>query len=249
MNQNAHLAHPATGNLLVSNVIEPQVITVKRDIARPVEERRSSEPRPADPRKRLKEVRIVVGLLLLGFMGRLVWVQLVTGPQYATAALHARISTTTLPAHRGQITDRNGLVLATSVDRYDLTADPEAILGFTGNGRIDQFGNEVVNGALGVAQLLAPVLGVEQMELAARLNGETRYVVLARDLEPAMQRQINSIQTTDPVTGELRMVNLRGLLNFELVAKRIYPMGPVAGALLGFVDFEQVGQHGIERAH
>jgi len=180
---------------------------------------------------------LVIGAALVGVIiaGRLVQVQVFQAPAVAAEALESRMSYVPVISHRGRITFRNGEVLADSVDRYLLTADPQAILGYRSYGRLDADGNEVANGALGIAQLLAPVLEQDMAELAAKLNGDNRYVIIAKDLEPEKQR-------------EIRDLKLAAYLHTEVVSKRIYPAGNIAGPLVGFVDHEGVGQGGIEKA-
>ncbi|WP_242496270.1 peptidoglycan D,D-transpeptidase FtsI family protein [Xylanimonas protaetiae] len=169
------------------------------------------------------------------FVGRLVQVQVFEAPGLAAQARDGRMTTVNVPAHRGDITDRNGVVLATSVDRYTISADPWAIQKFRGGSRTDAAGSPVADGALGVAQLLAPVLGRDRAELAAQINGDSRYVVLARNVEPDKQREISALR-------------LAAVIRTELVSQRVYPQKTIAGPLLGFVDADQVGQGGLERA-
>lgn len=192
---------------------------------------------PASPERRQRWLIVAAAVVVLVFVGRLVQVQIVQGPELAAQAVAARLSPqSTIPAHRGDITDVNGVVLATSVDRYTVVADQLAIQSFHGNSRVDADGNEVADGALGIAQLLGPVLGQPKAELAARLNGESRYVVLARDVVPEVQRAI-------------RALSLSAYVRTDLTSKRTYPAGTVAGSLVGFVGAEQEGEGGIERAY
>jgi cell division protein FtsI (penicillin-binding protein 3) len=190
---------------------------------------------PANPVKRQRWLVVASALVVALFVGRLVQVQVFDAPSLAADALKQRTTTVTMPAHRGDITDRNGEVLATSVDRYTVSADPLAIQTFQGQRRTDANGEAVADGALGVAQLLAPVLGVNQAELAAQINGDSQYVVLARDVEPEKQREIAAL-------------GLTAWIRTELVSQRVYPAGTVAGPLLGFVNSEQAGQGGLELA-
>jgi len=206
-----------------------------------LERRRAARPpRPAppvaSPEKRQRWIVVVAAIVVAVFVGRLVQVQVFQAPSLAAAALSQRMSTVAVPAHRGDIVDRNGIVLATSEDRYTISADAKAIQDFRGRGRTDADGEPVADGALGVAQLLSPLLGVPRAELAARINGENRYVVLARDVMPEQQRQI-------------RALRLQAYIRTELVSKRVYPAGNVAGALVGFVDADQAGQGGLEKAY
>ncbi|MDR2722707.1 MAG: penicillin-binding protein 2, partial [Cellulomonadaceae bacterium] len=195
---------------------------------------RKAMPQAGDPIKRQRWVIVIAAAIVIIFAARLVQVQVFQASSLAGEARQARMSSYSVPAHRGDITDRNGVVLATSVDRYKLAADQKAIMEFRGRGREDAAGNPVGDGPLGVAQLLAPVLGTTKNELAARLNGENRYAVLAKDVTPDKQR-------------EVRALGLQAYIRTELVSQRVYPAATVAGTLVGFVDADQQGQGGVER--
>ncbi|QAY71861.1 penicillin-binding protein 2 [Xylanimonas protaetiae] len=192
-------------------------------------------PAPANPVRRQRWLTVLAAVVVTIFVGRLVQVQVFEAPGLAAQARDGRMTTVNVPAHRGDITDRNGVVLATSVDRYTISADPWAIQKFRGGSRTDAAGSPVADGALGVAQLLAPVLGRDRAELAAQINGDSRYVVLARNVEPDKQREISALR-------------LAAVIRTELVSQRVYPQKTIAGPLLGFVDADQVGQGGLERA-
>jgi len=194
---------------------------------------RNQLPLPERRRRKMVAAAVVVSTV---FVGRMVQIQIVEAPALAATALEGRMSTSSVPAHRGQITDRNGLVLATSADRYTLAADQQAMLGFRGNGHVDATGKLLNDGPLGVAQLLAPLLDADPNELGAKLNGTSRYRVLARDVSPEKQR-------------EIRKLNLQAYVSSELTSQRQYPVGALTGPIVGYVDNEQVGQGGIERAY
>ncbi|WP_159797651.1 peptidoglycan D,D-transpeptidase FtsI family protein, partial [Puerhibacterium puerhi] len=190
-------------------------------------------PRPPSPARRQRWLAVIAAVVVLVFVGRLVQIQVFQAPELAAQALAGRMSTTTTIAHRGDITDVDGNVLATSVDRYTVVADPLAIQSFRGGSRVDADGAEVADGALGIAQLLGPILDVPKNELAASINGDGRYVVLAKDVVPEVQRAIADLK-------------LGAYVSTDLTSKRTYPAGTVAGTLVGFVNSEQEGQGGIE---
>ncbi|MFC8600621.1 peptidoglycan D,D-transpeptidase FtsI family protein [Isoptericola sp. NPDC057191] len=179
----------------------------------------------------------MAALVLTVFVGRLVQVQIFQGPALAAKAQKERTTQSVEIAHRGDIVDANGRVLATSVDRYTISADTLAIQSFRGGQRVDTAtGKAVQDGALGIAQLLAPILDEQPAELAARLNGDDRYVILKRNAVPEIQRAITKLQ-------------LQAYISTELTSRRTYPAGVVAGTLVGYVDGDQVGQGGLERAY
>ncbi|MGE9361630.1 peptidoglycan D,D-transpeptidase FtsI family protein [Isoptericola nanjingensis] len=193
--------------------------------------------RPGDPGRRQRWIMVVAALVLTVFVGRLVQVQIFQGPALAAKAQEARTTHSVQLAHRGDIVDANGRVLATSVDRYTISADTLAIQGFQGGQRVDTAtGKAVQDGALGIAQLLAPILDAQPAELAAKLNGDDRYVILKRNAVPEVQRAIAKLE-------------LQAYVRTELTSRRTYPAGTVAGTLVGFVDRDQVGQGGLERAY
>ena len=66
---------------------------------------------------------MVLLFVLTLFGGRLVQVQGLDGPTTARQALKKRSATVPLSAHRGDVTDASGEVLATSVDRRDILVD------------------------------------------------------------------------------------------------------------------------------
>lgn len=204
----------------------------------PVKGRRYTpvRPRPGRPEVRQRWLIGLTAVIVLVFVVRLVQVQVVQGPALAADAQAMRLATSVTPAHRGDILDADGAVLATSVDRYTIIADPVAIKDFHGRDRVDAAGKPVQDGALGVAQLLGPVLNVPEAELAAQLIGDSRYVVLAEDVVPRAQRAI----------AELR---LRAYIRTELVSKRTYPAGRVGAGVLGYVNSQQLGMSGIEAAY
>ena len=189
----------------------------------------------ARPEKRQRWLVALAAVVVTAFIVRLVQVQVIDAHSLAAQATQNRTHHMELPAHRGDIVDTHGQVLATSVTRYTISADQFAILSFRGSGREDALGEPVADGAMGVAQLLAPALDMDRSELAAQLNGEGRYVVLARNVESSIQRDV-------------RALGLQGFINIEPVSHRAYPAHTVAGTLLGFIDYAGVGQGGIERA-
>jgi cell division protein FtsI (penicillin-binding protein 3) len=69
-------------------------------------------------------VSLALTLVMIAFVVRLLQVQAVDASTYAAKAEQNRYVGRTLAAERGGITDRDGVELATSVDAYDITADP-----------------------------------------------------------------------------------------------------------------------------
>ncbi|RZB20846.1 penicillin-binding protein 2 [Streptomyces sp. F001] len=207
---------------------------------------RSPAPRVirlGSPRPRLRMVGLALTLVLLVFVVRLLQVQAVDASAYAAKAERNRYVVHTLAAQRGEITDRTGVALATSVDAYDITADPTL---FTP----EQL--EIGDGPEQAAALLAPILGQDQAELARKLRPEDkklRYVKLAGRQTPQVWKQIKDLRTAlaDKAETDKSTVNVLAGILAEPSSKRVYPNGDLAAGILGWVNAEGKGGGGIEQ--
>ncbi|MFF7605293.1 penicillin-binding protein 2 [Streptomyces parvulus] len=217
--------------------------------ARPA--RRPGPPRPSaprtirlgSPRPRLRMIGLALTLVLAAFVVRLLQVQAVDAGTYSAKAEQNRYVVHTLPAERGGISDRNGVALATTVDSYDITADPTM---FTR----EQL--KVDDGPEQAAALLAPILGEEQEDLVERLrpeNKELRYVRLAQRQTPQVWNQIKDLKSalTTKAETDTSVVNALAGVFADPSSKRVYPGGDLAAAVLGWVGADGKGGGGLER--
>ncbi|MFB7090147.1 peptidoglycan D,D-transpeptidase FtsI family protein, partial [Streptomyces sp. NPDC056296] len=217
--------------------------------ARPA--RRPGPPRPAaprairlgSPRPRLRLIGLALTLVMSAFVVRLLQVQAVDAGTYAAKAEQNRYVVHTLPAERGGITDRNGVALASTVDAYDITADPTM---FTR----EQL--KVGDGPEQAAALLAPILGEDQEDLVDVLrpkNKELRYVRLARRQTPQVWNQIKDLKTalTKKAETDKSVVNALAGVFADPSSKRVYPGGDLAAGILGWVGADGKGGGGLER--
>ncbi len=126
--------------------------------------------------------------------------------------------TLALPANRGRILDRNGLILASSVPAPSIWAIPEDI-------------------ERKPAQLrqLAKLLEMPLAELEKRLEDEDKTFVW-------LKRQVD-----DSVAQEIMALGLKGVYQRKEY-KRQYPEGEAAAHVVGFTNVEDIGQEGIELA-
>lgn len=171
---------------------------------------------------------VAVLVLLVVFVGRLVQLQAVDPEGLAASGLSSRTTTIDLYASRGDIVDATGAVMATSVNRFDITADPAEIAKF----KKYEDKELVAEGPAGAAALLAPVLGVDEAELAAKLTGDSRYVLIGKDVTPEVRNEVIA----------------QGIPTVRSVTKfaRSYPMANVGGNLLGFVSPDGTARGGLE---
>ncbi|CQR64509.1 peptidoglycan D,D-transpeptidase FtsI family protein [Streptomyces leeuwenhoekii] len=216
-----------------------------RPARRPVTPRKAAPPalRLGSPRPRLRMIGLALTLVLIAFVVRLLQVQAVDASTYAAKAEQNRYVVHTLPAERGGITDRNGVALASTVDSYDITADPTM---FTR----EQL--KVGDGPEQAAALLAPILGEDQEALAAKLrpkNKDLRYVRLARGKTPEVWNQIKDLKTAlgKKADQDDSAVNVLAGVFADPSSKRVYPNGSLAAGILGWVNSEGEGSGGLER--
>jgi cell division protein FtsI (penicillin-binding protein 3) len=157
------------------------------------------------------------------FAGRLVQLQGMESGNYRKLALQERDHTKVLPAMRGSITGANGQVLAMTVAKYQVTADPPLI---------------PASKLSSVAGSLAGPLGMTAAAVLAKLQHPSSpdYVLLA-DNVPAQN------------SGQITALNLPGIYQTASYA-RSYPEGSVAANLIGFTgtnkDGAIVGGGGLE---
>ncbi|GAB2839479.1 cell division protein FtsI [Streptomyces deserti] len=212
--------------------------------------RRPAPPRPAaprviklgSPRPRLRLVGLALTLVLIAFVVRLFQVQAVDASTYAAKAEKNRYVGQVLAAERGEITDRNGIALASSEDAYDITADPTM---FTP----DEL--KIGDGPEQAAALLAPILGQEQETLVHKLRPENknlRYVKLAGRQTPQVWKQIKDLKSALATKAEKDKSAANVLSGVFAVptSKRVYPNGDLAAGILGWVNGEDKAGGGIE---
>lgn len=126
---------------------------------------RNTPHRPHDGSNssRLSILLFIFIFVVLCLLARLVYLQVVKGPEFSQAAADSRTLSVNISPHRGTIYDRNGNVLATSVDAMTIYANPKEI--------------EDVSSA---AEAAASALGGDADEYAELLKQDTTFVYLKR---------------------------------------------------------------------
>ena len=79
-------------------------------------------------RKKLVVIFGLICLVLIGLVGRIFYIQYKDGDRYSKIVLaQQEYSSSAIPYQRGNITDRNGTVMATSTDVYNVVLDCKVI--------------------------------------------------------------------------------------------------------------------------
>ena len=167
---------------------------------------------------RSKFVVAVIALAFAALACRAVYVQ-VLGNEFFQRQGEVRFARTLeLPANRGRILDRNGLILASSVPAPSIWAIPE----------------DVEATKLQLLEL-AKLLEMPLVELTKKLADEDKNFVWVR-------RQVD-----DAVAQKIAALGIKGIYQRKEY-KRQYPEGETIAHVVGFTNVEDRGQEGIELA-
>jgi len=163
---------------------------------------------------------IVAGLAVAfaGLGARAAYVQ-VFGNEFFQRQGEVRFARTLeLPANRGRVLDRNGLILASSVVAQSIWAIPEDV---------DRTDPKI--------RQLAKLLDMPLVDLRKRLGQEDKTFVWVK-------RQVD-----EPVAKEIAALGIKGIYK-RREYKRQYPEGEAAAHVVGFTNVEDRGQEGVELA-
>jgi cell division protein FtsI (penicillin-binding protein 3) len=169
---------------------------------------------------------VIVCLVCSLYAGKLFQIQALESTALAQDALDQRLRTSPLLAHRGDVVDRDGQVIAATVERRHVTVDQTLVATYVDPEDPRRAGPRAA------AARLAPVLGMDVGTLTDRLDGDKRFAYVVKDIEPEVWRQV----------AELRIVGLFS----EQASRRTYPSGPVAAGVVGFVGEDGAGLGGLE---
>ena len=165
--------------------------------------------------------KFIVAAIALGFVGlaaRAAYIQVIANDFFQRQGAVRFARTLELPANRGRILDRNGLILASSVPAPSIWAIPEDV--------------ERDKTSL---QQLARLLEMPMTELNKRLEDEDKTFVW-------LKRQVD-----DSVAQQIMALGIKGIYQRKEY-KRQYPEGEAAAHVVGFTNVEDKGQEGIELA-
>ncbi len=150
---------------------------------------------------------------------RLLQIQVWQQPEFTQQALRQQTTEETIPARPGDILDRNGRLLATTIKRYSLYLNPTS-----------------VEDIRHLAAQLAPALDLDTAALEHRLeaNASSQFLWVKRRL-------------SDAELDAVRALDLLGLeWGFQPEFQRLYPQGQLAAHVIGLRDIDGQGQGGVE---
>ncbi|MDZ5647453.1 penicillin-binding protein 2 [Nitrospirillum sp. BR 11828] len=123
-----------------------------------------------------------------------------------------------LPVTRAEITDRNGVLLATSLATASAYADPKL----------------VIDAEEAARKLVATLPDLDYRQVLKDLKGDKRFVWIKRNLTPRQEFEVNKL-------------GIPGVF-FQQEEHRIYPQGSLTAHLIGLTGIDNNGLMGIEQS-
>lgn len=161
----------------------------------------------------------------VGIEARLIYLQVIAKSDMLARAESQQLMTVYPPAGRGDIFDRNGRLLAYSVDAYTIGADPTHVEDAPETVRL-------VCEALGCTAKRRQAL--EQVILTAARKGK-EYILIQRQASP-------------DVASRIRALDPSGIAMYA-ESKRYYPNKTLAAHVLGYVGIDNKGLGGLESTY
>jgi len=180
----------------------------------------TSSPLLASPTPvwRSKLIVAVIALAFAGLVVRAVYIQVIENEFFQHQGEVRFTRTLALPANRGRILDRHGVILASSIPVPSIWALPE----------------DVPRAPDGLKKLAA-ILEMPLADLTKKLEDEDKTFVW-------LKRQVD-----ESVASEVAALGLKGIYQRKEY-KRQYPEGEAAAHVVGFTNIEDQGQEGMELA-
>jgi cell division protein FtsI (penicillin-binding protein 3) len=185
---------------------------------------RSTAPKDwrAMMRRRLGVAGAFLFVWVIGIEARLVYLQVIDRQDLVDRAERQQLRTIPSAAKRGDILDRNGHVLATSVDADTIFAVPSAI-------------DDKRDAVAKLCAALGDCDAKDRQELIDRLQKQRNFTYVRRQVPPDVAKRVAAL-------------DLDGI-GFITESRRYYPSKELAGHVVGFVGIDNRGLAGIESAY
>ena len=170
-------------------------------------------------KRRAVAVAVFLGLWVAAIEARLVYLQVVRHGDLAARAEKQQMRTIDAPAMRGDIVDRHGRILATSVDADTVYAVPSEI-------------GDAKDTVARLCRAFGDCSARERQALVDRLSQRRPFAYVRRQISPEQAQRVAAL-------------NLDGI-GFIKESKRFYPNLQLAAHLLGYVGIDNSGLGGLE---
>ena len=195
-------------------------------------------------RKKLIVLFTLLTVCLCALIGRLMYINYTSGEKYEKKVLSMQsYDSVTIPYQRGDIVDRNGTVLATSVAVYNVIMDCSVM---TSESKVD--GEKVQKYIEPTIEALVecfPELDKGTLYEYATERPDSKYIVLLKKLPYEEIQPFVQLQEALDEDGKKVNPNIKGVW-FEKEYQRRYPFDSLASSVIGFVSSGNVGTIGLE---
>ena len=179
-------------------------------------------------RSRLGITAVVFAVWAAGIEARLLYLQVFQHSELVGRAERQHMQTVDAPAKRGDIVDRNGRLLAYSVDAESLWADPTQVQDAADTARR-------ICAALDDCDKAERARLVENLQPQKREGRSVRFVYLQRKMSPGEEQRIRELE-------------LPGI-GFVKESRRFYPNREMLAHVLGYVGMDNNGLAGLESTY
>ena len=195
-------------------------------------------------RKKLIVLFSMLTICLCALIGRLMYINYTSGEKYEKKVLSMQsYDSKTIPYQRGDIIDRNGRVLATSVAVYNVIMDCSVM---TSESKVD--GEKVqkyLEPTINALVECFPELDKGTLYQYATEKPNSKYIILLKKLPYDQIQSFVQLQEAVDEKGKKVNPNIKGVW-FEKEYQRRYPFNSMACATIGFVSSGNVGTIGLE---
>lgn len=179
--------------------------------------------------KRLFAIFFVLIVVLIGILGKLTYIMVAKADTYQQAALKQRTIDITISPKRGNILDRNGELLATSLSAFRVDVDMNALTASLKRKKMTKDN---------LVSKLSSILGMSTTSInnilyPKRSDGsKIKYAILARQIDKT-------------VADKVKALDLNGLILSSDI-KRQYPNNNFLSSVIGYTNLEGNGVTGVE---
>jgi len=167
-------------------------------------------------------VLLVFALMGLTLIGRALYLQVIEYDFYRGEGDARHLRTVAIPAHRGNMNDRNGEPLAISTPIKTVWGVPEKLM-------------QQPAALREVAALLDLKAGELQVKTEKAYQQGKEFMYVKRHINP-------------DVADKVAALNVEGLM-LQREYRRYYPSGRAAAHVVGFTDIDDIGREGLEMAY
>ena len=191
--------------------------------------------------KRMQKKLIVmfgcIALLLIGLIGRLMYIEHTSGDKYEKIVLSQQeYDSQTIPYQRGDIVDSKGTVLATSIAVYNVVLDCYVMTSK----------EDYIAPTIAALTQCFPDITSEELYGYATEKKDSRYIVLKKKVSYDEIQPFVEMQEATDEKGKQLNPDIKGVW-FEKEYERQYPYGALASSVVGFTTSGNLGINGIEQ--